>query len=139
MNNKLNEIILRRKDAVLVEQTDIDPTIKDYKQALVATAAKNLESLGYTLSPELANEMLNTSIEDIVKTARFLTEEIKHKLGGDVEYHPLYPGFPESVLERSDVTLFFDALVYAISGFEVLPLIPFMKRKQRQKVRKYQN
>lgn len=121
MNNKLNEIILRRKDAILVEQTDIDPTIKDYKQALVATAAKNLESLGYTLSPELANEMLNTSIEDIVKTARFLTEEIKHKLGGDVEYHPLYPGFPESVLERSDVTLFFDALVYAISGFEVLP------------------
>lgn len=132
MNNKLNEIILRRKNSIFVERTDLDPSINDYKQALIATAAKNLESMGYTFSSELANEMLNASVNDIIKTATFLTDEIRHKLGGDVEYHPLYPGFPESVLERSEVTLFFDALAYAISGFEVLPYDTVHEREAKE-------
>lgn len=132
MNNKLNEIVFRRKEAIFIEQTDNDISINDYKQVLIATAAKNLESLGYTFSPELAYKMLNASVEDIIKMAQFLTDEIRHKLGGDVEYHPLYPGFPESVLERSEATLFFDALVYAISGFEVLPFDTAHEREAKE-------
>lgn len=124
MNKKLNTVMLNRKDAIIVDRTDVNSSDHDYKMALIATASKNLESLGYKLSTELANALLDTSVTDIVDTAKFLTDTIRHNLGGDVEYHPMYPGFPDSVLERSEAELYFDALIYAATGFQVLPFDP---------------
>lgn len=121
MNRDLNKVLLNRRDAIFVAPIKSERTDQEYKMAIIATASKNLESLGYRISANLANSMTGLPIQEIVETATFLTDAVKERLGGDVEYHPMYPGFPESVLSRTEAQLYFDALVYAMTGFEVLP------------------
>jgi hypothetical protein len=123
MNKKLNAVLLNRKDAIFVNRSKEDNSLDDYKNAaLIATASRNLECLGYKMSSTLACELLYASVNEIVETASFLVDAIKHKLGGDVEYHPMYPGFPDSVINRTEAQLYFDALLYALSGFKCLPV-----------------
>lgn len=42
----INKVFLKRKDAIYVEQKE-NEVENEYKKALIATASKNLESLGY--------------------------------------------------------------------------------------------
>lgn len=116
----INKVFLKRKDAIYVEQKE-NEVENEYKKALIATASKNLESLGYQMSPKLAESLLHVSLQEIVDTAEVLKDSLLERLGGNVEYNPMYPGFPESVMERSEAELYFDAVIYAFSGFEVLP------------------
>lgn len=116
----INKVFLKRKDAIYVEQKE-NEVENEYKKVLIATASKNLESLGYQMSPKLAESLLHVSLQEIVDTAEVLKDSLLERLGGNVEYNPMYPGFPESVMERSEAELYFDAVIYAFSGFEVLP------------------
>lgn len=131
MNYLLNKVFLNRKDSVYVEKQE-DNIPEDYKKALITTASKNLESLGYKMSKDLVAELLDTSADEIVHAVTFITDTIKNRLGGSVEYHPMYPGFPDSVMERTEVELYFDALIYAISDFTILPFDTESERKIKE-------
>lgn len=121
--NNINHILLRRKDAFLVpEQGLSEPT--EHTKELVATLGANIGTMGYALSKELAERLSEMPADELVKLGKDMEEGLKELLGADVEYKPMYPNFPNSVVQRSDMQLFFDAVVYAVTDFTVLPFDP---------------
>lgn len=108
------EILLRRTNKVLVEipsnwkyncETVITPT--------VATIMKNLESLGFTFSKELADMLSRHYSQDMVYDLYLkLVPILKELVGANVKYKPMYPNFPESVMNRSDMELYLNAMVH---------------------------
>lgn len=119
----LNNFLLKRKDAVYIIGNEPPTT---YKLQLITTGAKNLEELGYTLTGNLIGEMVKAKDEDIIKTFEFLESKLIDRLGGNVEYHPMYPNFPDSVMVSDEARLYFDALVYECSNFTILPPDPII-------------
>ena len=120
---QLNQILLKRRNAVMLDPASKGPE-NSYKKALVATLGKNIESLGYKLSKSLADELMTQPEQNIIDIAKEIEKTLKERIGADVEYRPMYPNFPESVMARSDVQLYMDALIYAYSDFTILPYDP---------------
>jgi hypothetical protein len=88
----LNSILLRRKNKMFV------PTSALFKhdKAFVATFNLNLQSLGYTLSPECIDELQHTAPILFINAIETLKT-----LRGDRKYQPMYPNFPKQVMDAS--------------------------------------
>lgn len=56
--NEVNEILLRRKHMVMFPMHKKDEETTKTEKALVISAIKNFESLGFTVSKELLDAML---------------------------------------------------------------------------------
>lgn len=84
---------------------------RDSSQA-VATAAKNLQSLGFGMSTPLL-ERLAASSEDVVSDWYAEVVPIFEKIvGAHRTFQPFYPNFPRQVMEASDAELFFNAMTH---------------------------
>jgi hypothetical protein len=80
--------------------------------AAVATFNRNLMSLGFVCSQELAaalaglgDEALGTLYERVVPVLQKMT-------GAHRTFNPMYPNFPRQVMEASDLELFINALMH---------------------------
>lgn len=121
MNSKLNEILLNRKNLISVNpSTDSVDSFEKY--LIAATASKNLESLGFRYTHALIQKLRESSVEEILKVEEQILSNIEKRLGADVTYKPMYPGFPDTVMKKSDFELYLDAMIYAESGFTEMPL-----------------
>ena len=120
-----NEIYLRRKQKVYFSKLNERTNLSD---TFLATALKNLESLGYTLSKNLINILRNYKAEHIKNIYMFLISNISLMLGANVKYRPMYPNFPEQVMEADIVELYINAVIHYVSGGV---LLPFYEKKER--------
>jgi hypothetical protein len=121
MNSNLNEILLNRKNLISVNPAS-DSVDSFEKYLIAATASKNLESLGYRYTHDLIKKLRESSVEEILKIEEQILNNIERRVGADVSYKPMYPGFPDTVMEKSDFELYIDAMIYAESGFTEMPL-----------------
>lgn len=113
----MNEILLRRKNKVIVERgSEIVPN-----NQYVVTIIKNVEALGYTFSKELFETLQTLNKEKLQKFYLELIPMLKKLVGADVVYKPMYPNFPESVMEADDIELFINAIVHYWSGGTLYP------------------
>lgn len=120
--NKLEEIILRRRNKVLfLDAEELKPMNKQATQSQVAILMKNLEDLGYTLSKEVVERLLTMDYDVVNMFYLELVAQLKEYIGADVEYNPMYPNFPAQVEEMEDIELFFNALVHYVTYGELLP------------------
>lgn len=120
----MNEILLRRKNKVIVERgSEVNPN-----NQYIATIMKNIEALGYTFSKELFEVLQTLSREDLQKFYLKLVSVLKKLVGADVVYKPMYPNFPESVMEANYIDLFISAIVHYWSDGT---LYPNEKREER--------
>ena len=120
---EINEILLRRKSMVLLE-TNPDRNAKDItntEKALVLSAIKNFEALGFTVSKELLDVMLSYERKEFESLYKDLMPKLKALVGADVVYNPMYPNFPEQVLEASDAELFFNAIIHYFTFGQWMP------------------
>ena len=126
---KLNDILFRRRTAVYVEPDILKKSdgFDDGKYILINLCKSNLAEAGYTISEDLEKSLMTASLEEIVEISKELSNFVKDTLGADVEYHSMYPGFPESVKNRSEMQLFLEAFIYAASNFTILPYDPARK------------
>lgn len=129
MNQLLNEVLLNRKNLIMLDHTS-DSASEIKKFLIVATASKNLESLGYRFSSELINALKKVSKEEIYEIEDMILNNIQERLGDDVVYKPMYPGFPDSVMKKDEAELYFDAMRYAESGFTEMPLEYVLCKKE---------
>ena len=113
----MNEILLRRKSKVIIEAGN---TLEQNNQ-YIATIMKNIESLGYTFSKELFERIQTLNISELQKFYLELIPELKKLVGADVVYRPMYPNFPESVMEMNYVQLYINAIIYYWSGGVLYP------------------
>lgn len=120
----MNEILLRRKNKVVMERgNEVNPNSQ-----YVATIMKNIEALGYTFSKELFEVLQTLSRDDLQKFYLELVPILKKLVGADVVYKPMYPNFPESVMEADYVDLFINAIIHYWSDGV---LYPNEKREER--------
>lgn len=123
----VNEILLRRKEQVYIEdEYTFDP--EHSQRDRVLTMMKNLEPLGYVFSQELC-ELLSGLEQKILDTCYLeLVDILKKQVGADKVYKPMYPNFPEEVMEKTDAELYWNAIVHYWSNGK---LFPVNKKKAR--------
>lgn len=113
----MNEILLRRKNKVIVEKGSATEPNNQY----IVTIMKNVEALGYTFSKELFESLQTLTKDDLQKFYLELIPMLKKMVGANVVYKPMYPNFPESVMEVDYIDLFINAIIHYWSGGTLYP------------------
>lgn len=85
--------------------------------AYVATAVKNLEPLGYTISEDVIECLRRSSITAIESWYHDTVRGIKEAKGGRVRHKPMYKGFPTEVMEMSEAELYLNAIIHYIGRY----------------------
>jgi len=115
--NFYNEILLRRAHKVIVERGHAVNPNNQY----IATIMKNIEVLGYTFSKELFEVLQTLGKEDLQQFYLEIVPILKKLVGADVDYRPMYPNFPESVMKADVIDLFINAIVHYWSDGTIYP------------------
>lgn len=122
-----NSIYLRRKRKVYLEKGD-NTLSSDYLFNMLA----NLESLGFTFSPELL-EVINTLSEGRFKSFyKQLIKDLEEMVGAYVEYNPMYPNFPEQVIKASEEELKANAFWHYLGDWIGRRIMPEYEKKERE-------
>ncbi len=95
--------------------------IEDFDK-LVGTAVKNIEDLGFTIDENGYNALvaLKYDKEGVKKLTDWYYDTVdmlKESIGGDVEYHPFYPDFPERYMDDKDLSRLLDQLAHYWMGY----------------------
>lgn len=115
---KTNEILLRRKNKIVVEPQN---AVYGENMVYVATIMKNIENLGYTFSKELCKSLSAMELPVLEDFYIKLVSIIKDMIGANVTYNPMYPNFPKSVMEMDEAHLYLNAIVHYWSNGVLYP------------------
>ncbi len=105
----MNEIYLRRKAKVHVRQVSVKPP------AQLATIQKEVGKLGYVLSERLMERIETFDSPALGNFLRTLIHELKQLTGAHRQHMPLYPGFPDQVLQLSEAELYLNAIAHYLT------------------------
>lgn len=132
MENSVFNIILRRKNRVFINDDDMLKSLSaaagEKNKQIVATMNKNIEVFGYTMSEALFDKLVCMKVKNREVVYDALVNGLKELTGADKVYNPMYPNFPESVMEKDDFELYFNAIVHYWS-FGIL--LPYEDKKER--------
>ena len=104
---KENKIYLEKKLKVLVfKKGPYDSKI------LVATINKNIDSLGYIFSDKLLKHLSTFNTDGLVAFYDGLVLILKKIRGAHKKFKPMYPNFPQQVIEMSDFELYWNAIIH---------------------------
>ncbi len=109
MDNQPNqiEIYLSKCSKVLLPTGDAHS-----EDGTVATAAKNLQSLGFGLSRPLLERLSSLPRQVVVDWYRSIQPVLEKMVGAHRSFKPMYPNFPKQVMEASDAELYFNAMTH---------------------------
>ncbi|RJG22834.1 TerD family protein [Paenibacillus thiaminolyticus] len=105
------EIYLRRSRKVIVV-----PEQSKLPDAQLATAMKNIAALGFTCSPALLAALRTLSEVSFFRWYKALIHSLKKLVGAHVAYPPMYPNFPEQVMDASDAELYLNAWYHYVTN-----------------------
>lgn len=132
MENSVFNIILRRKNRVFINDDDmlksLSAAVGEKNKQIVATMNKNIEVFGYTMSEALFDKLVHMKAKNREVMYDALVNGLKEITGADRGYNPMYPNFPESVMEKDDFELYFNAIVHYWSFGT---LLPYEEKKER--------
>lgn len=132
MENSVFNIILRRKNRVFINNDDMLKSLSaaagEKNKQIVATMNKNIEVFGYTMSEALFDKLVHMKAKNREVVYDVLVNGLKELTGADKVYNPMYPNFPESVMEKDDFELYFNAIVHYWSFGT---LLPYEEKKER--------
>ncbi|MCR2804626.1 TerD family protein [Paenibacillus soyae] len=105
----INSIYLRRAGKVIMDQ---EPSTDVVSKAWLATAMNNIEALGYRLTSRLTRALSQLSKRDFEEFYKWILADLKTMVGAHVPYRPMYPGFPDQVMQESDADLYLNAIYH---------------------------
>lgn len=130
-----NEIAIKKLSKVLV------PSMKDYSYDLnndsdeikyvIYSFGAELNRLGYVMSKNFANSLAiqyKTNKQAFMILVNEVLGIVAKLKGADVKHKPMYPNFPQQVMEASDYELFVNAIIHYWSFGEYLPVYTEKKR-----------
>lgn len=85
---------------------------KKTNEPLLLTLQAELITHGFILSEELYGAFMTLTEKNIVRYHGTLMEFVKEAVGAHVRHTPMYPNFPEQVMEASDAELLVNAIVH---------------------------
>lgn len=107
-----NSILIRRYNCV--DLTAFRYHKDPISAHLVAALNANLQGLGYTMSADMLAAVSRNDTECLVWLHRELVTTLS-ELRGVKRYNPMYPNFPQQVMEASDAELYVNALVHYLT------------------------
>jgi len=128
--DKAQKILFRRSHKLVLSaggQTE--------RNEYVASLNKNLQAVGYTLAPELISILKSWSPEELLDLSENIFPILLKEVGGHVVYKPMYPNFPEQVMEIEEAELYLNAIVHYYGdaiGERILPKYSKQKRNALQ-------
>jgi stress response protein SCP2 len=104
----LNSILLRRTNKFLLPEHKTKTVLPG---DVVATFNLNLQSLGYTLSSSALKAVKHLSPDAVKSLFKEITATLAEARGVK-NYKPMYPNFPEQVMEATDAELYLNAILH---------------------------
>ena len=98
-----------------------NPTLADPDSRAMALQA-NVMGLGYIMDENLVRAVSGLDTRDLDVFAQTLIDTLKDLKGDNVKHTPMYPNFPQQVMEASDLELFLNAIVHYWSFGEWRPV-----------------
>ncbi|OEH93617.1 TerD family protein [Bacillus solimangrovi] len=114
---KAAEILLRRKQQLIVSKSNESILQTQY----IVTILKNIENIGYTLSKEIIDILSTFSVKELDDFYSSLVRLLKEMIGSNKTYAPMYPNFPEQVMNEDESLLYFNALIHYLSSGHLFP------------------
>jgi hypothetical protein len=123
-----NRILLKKQNKVLIEKKSDEQVLPlNY----VSTVMKNIEVLGYTLGGDVV-EVLNTyTVTEASRFYRELIKDLREMYGLDKIADPMYPNFPEQVMEMSEAELYMNAIFHYYGDAIGVRIMPIYEKKER--------
>ena len=116
------QIALKKLSAVVIDHSiehSIESTIQDPQQtgtsnndALLMMLNAQMTALGFIMSKPLYDVLSIRDKNDVVTLYPQLIKQLKALKGADVTYQPMYPNFPQQVIDESESQLYFNALLH---------------------------
>lgn len=113
-----NALYLRRRGKIFVPNTGRGELLP---VNTIATVSKNLESLGYALSEQAAAACRTLSLDELTTLYRELVAALKRGKGAHRTFRPLYPNFPDQVMDMAEGELYLNALLHYWTGGQYRP------------------
>src|SRR5277367_3291614 len=130
MKNQLLEITLRHGNAIYLPNVGGTSS-----KAFIATFNLNLQELGYTIAPGTIKALEKTKGSVVKVLAKDVLDTLAALKGADVKYKPMYPNFPEQVMEASEAELYINAILhyfsFAVSDLEGDPNIIWLPKYRK--------
>lgn len=111
MNKRLNQLIFQVMRSFVIEDS-AEGEFTSYFFAKAMTMNENLKSYGYTLTPE---DIIKVSKLKVFQEGQLYLDAFIKEYEPEIKTDPMYPDFPQQVLEMSDVALLFDQMMHYIS------------------------
>lgn len=121
MRHTIDEVLLRRKHKLTIAKNQNENAVGRTEKAMIAAMMKNIASLGFVFSSDVLDVLFTYTKPDIEEFYKDLLPKLKVLVGADVEYNPMYPNFPQQVMEASDIELFFNAIVHYVTSGTLMP------------------
>jgi len=109
----LQDVYLQKRLKLLPK--GLPPKGNSDSRATVAALQKNLEALGFSLSRKLALALAELGKPSVANLGTAVLNQLKESKGAHVNYRPMYPNFPEQVMEMSELELYWRALFHYIT------------------------
>ena len=122
-----NSIYIRRKGKIYLEKGD--HSLPDH---YIFNLLKNIESLGFTFSPELVEVVTTLSVERLKSFYKQIIADLKDNVGAHVGFEPMYPNFPEQVKEVSKEELYVNAFWHYLGDWAGRRIMPDYEKEQRE-------
>ena len=101
------EICLKKLNGLVVEDN-----FNSENRKLTYSLNAEYMRLGFIMSRKLMNAMSSLSKEEIMFFANNSVNVLKKMKGADVDYTPMYPNFPQQVMDMSEVELYTNAILH---------------------------
>jgi hypothetical protein len=123
-----NEIYLRRRNKIVLSPYVNKSAFSPLSHSAIGALLKNLESLGYTLSQGLIYQFQALTMDRLESEYLALSSTLRRLKGGHRAFRPMYPNFPQQVMEASAGELYINAIIHYLTEGQLLPV---SERKER--------
>lgn len=125
-----NQIYIRRKNKIIIDHK------KDkLDDVYISTLLKNVENLGYTFSEEVIEVLKTYSIKEIEEFYKNIVDDLTKILGAHVKFQPMYPNFPQQVMEADESELYTNAWFHYLGDWIGARIMPKYKKKRRESLK----
>ncbi len=128
-----NDIYLKYRNKIL--STDflfIGELLEMETSHYVSTMLHNIAELGFMFDNEIINILGQLHVSDLEKFYLDMIKTMKEMVGAHVVHKPMYPNFPEQVMDMDASELYFNALIHYITKgmpqYEVEERLPMFSK-----------
>lgn len=121
-----NELMLRRRRKVIFAAGS-DALPRNY----VMTALRNIEALGFGFDAAVIERLCTLSERDFLEFYAFVTSTLKKFVGADRLWEPMYPNFPQQVMDAAEAELYFNALMHYLGDWLGVRIMPDFDKEER--------